>query len=48
MSPEPRSWDEDDCFPEPELIRCEVCGGTGLAVEGWDCEACEGEGGFEP
>lgn len=40
-------FEDDDCYPEPELVRCDACGGTGLAVEGWDCGECLGEGAFE-
>lgn len=25
-------------------IVCPTCNGTGIAVEGWDCEDCDGEG----
>lgn len=48
LEPQPE-YEDPDCFSELELqlIRCDRCLGTGLAVEGWDCEACGGEGGFE-
>lgn len=42
-----RDPDDGDGGWLPEVL-CEECGGTGLAVEGWDCEACDGEGGFPP
>ena len=32
---------EEDGYP------CPTCGGTGLSVEGWDCEDCDGEGYWE-
>jgi DnaJ-class molecular chaperone len=32
---------EDDCIP------CRACSGTGVSVEGFDCEECDGYGYFE-
>jgi DnaJ-class molecular chaperone len=38
----------DDDFDESyTLTRCAECNGSGSAPEGWDCEECDGEGGFE-
>lgn len=31
----------------PEASKCFACNGTGIAVEGWDCEECDGYGYFE-
>ena len=30
----------------PYELMCDECRGSGLCVEGWDCPACFGEGGF--
>lgn len=37
--------DEDDF--DSDTVTCSACGGTGIAVEGFDCEECDGMGYFE-
>jgi DnaJ-class molecular chaperone len=34
-------------FDDDEIVICKTCNGTGIAVEGWDCEDCDGYGYFE-
>lgn len=38
----PDQFDEDH-----PTVPCPACGGSGIAVEGWDCEECDGMGYFE-
>ena len=38
--------DLDDGYVAEEL-GCTACGGTGVALEGWDCEECDGFGYWE-
>jgi hypothetical protein len=38
---------DDDPEREERLPKCATCNGTGIAVEGWDCEDCDGYGNFE-
>lgn len=41
-------FDADDVLADPVLLRCDECNGTGLSIEGWNCEGCDGEGDFAP
>lgn len=38
-----RDWDFDE-GPDPPGIICPECNGRGRALEGWPCEACDGNG----
>ena len=43
--PLPKEYFDDDIDDDPEYEPgqvCYVCGGSGLSIEGWDCEACDG------
>jgi hypothetical protein len=41
--------EEFEEFEEPDvpLPKCPVCGGSGLSIEGWDCDFCNGVGELE-
>lgn len=38
-----QGYDDDEIPPH---VVCSECNGTGIAVEGWDCEECDGIGYF--
>lgn len=41
----PDSYDgEENYADEPDEVKCPRCGGSGLEIEGWDCDYCDGSG----
>ena len=34
----------DEFEEEVETVTCDACGGSGVTIEGWDCEECDGLG----
>lgn len=43
----PEMEDDFDDDLESGFVRCFDCNGTGLTMEGWDCEECDGTGELE-